>query len=757
MNDIQKHLVSLLQEIDEICSRNGIPYILGGRTAKDACQSKKFIGEYIYASVMMRGQDFKRFCALVEKKEGRAIESVRDNPHFPGGMAMRYVDETTTFLYGDSAHNYKRKGIYVTIQKCRNIPKNKIKAKLANGIEKAIDYAGVSDISALSEKKQKAVKILHIASGVFGKAFVVNMLLNMQDKLVRKNSSYLAYVRPMKDNINLPATMFTKVKRVEFGGASFNIPSETDTYLQKVYGSKWKDDKNPEGISAKHLLVVSTQVSYKEIDTDAALYAKRSEVTEVIDSRKHLSEQIKTMRKKIEGYWDILFLTQERYRLYRLYRPVLEILREHYLKKDFAWLNIAMKDYITTVKSYLSKGWPVLVCSELDDIAVAMLEHAGDYKAVKLFEDLNKKVSLKKITMELDEAAMEEALLNLPATITFDEKNSIPVFVRDGEETYPIVRLGANGEKHPLLLKNGSTVVPAPVGVEHINEGGAKDVYVWNIAVECEDGTLQPLFGSEWEHKLFESQPVFPLLQHIHGRDLEIAWLSSDEMVYVTSKFAACDQYAPASAPMYCRFDSDLTVPVSFKDERGVLRELFCMTEPRKRTAVVKLGAGGVFWITPNAGSCLYYINDEGTVEKLDISRYVDEACEDVKATLFRKKEARPCCELVQQDVFGRVLRIAVLNDDGSVEPVSRMNEDGTLKALPDKKQGYSTLCLKQSDGTTTELATIDSEGNVVASIPAQQLLPVGVIVTRPLTRYQTYAIGGADEDVSFRATGFAL
>lgn len=757
MNEIQRHLVTLLQEIDEICSKNGIPYILGGRTAKDACQNKNFLGEYMYASVMMRGQDFETFRALVQKKEGRAIESVRENPSFPGGMAMRYVDETTTFLYGDSAHNYRCKGIYVTIQKCRNIPKNKVKAKLANGIEKAIDFASISDLSGLSGNKYRAVMMLRQVSNIFGKAFVVNTLLNMQELLVRKNSSYLAYVRPMKDNINLPATMFTNTKRVEFGGASFTVPAEIEKYLEQVYGKKWKEDKKPEDISAKHLLVASTLVSYKDIDTDASLYANREEIISVIENRKTLTAQIKTLRTKIESYWDILFLTQERYRLYRQYRPVLDILHQRLENKEYTWLGIAMQDYITTVKTYLAKGWPVVVCPELDDLVLAMLEQAGNLGAVKNFEILKNSTKLKAIRMELDQASVQESMLKLPATISVDANGGIPVVLRDGDKVFRVVRLDAEGGEHPLLIKKDDNVVCAPVGVELMGAADDKQVNVWNIALVGEDGTSETLFGSKRAERLFGQSAVLPLEQYIYGQELKIAWLAADETVYVTGKFGTADQYQEIAAPVYCSFNSALEVPVSFQDEQGVLREVFCLAEDGKRAPVVKLGAGGVFWITPEAGTTMHYLNDKCEAEKLDVSRYVDDASNDVKQTLFQEKISCQCCKLVQQDVFGRVFEIAALYDDESVKPLVRMNADGTLTALPEQMQNYSTLCLTHSDGTTTTLATIDADGKIVTSIPAQQLLPVGVIVTRPLTRYQTYLIGGSDGDASFHTTGYAL
>lgn len=757
MNDIQKHLIFMLQEIDEICTKNAIPYILSGRTARDAHMYQNFLGDYVYASVMMRGQDFDKFCSIVEKKPGRAIESVRNNPNFPGGMSMLYVDETTTFLYGDSAHRYMHKGIYITIHKCRNIPGNKYKAALANGIEKAISYVGVNDISSLSKKKQAAIKFMRLGVKVFGKRFTVNMLLKVQGTLVKKNSSNLAFIRNLKDNINLPATNFTRLKRVTFGGATFNIPAETDKYLEKVYGARWKADQTPETIPARHLLVASTEVSYKDIDSDGSLYAKRNSVEEMAETRKRLTQQIQTLRKKIEAYWDILFLTQERYRQYRLYMPVLDILREHYNNHDFTWLQIAMADYIDAVKTYLEKGWPLTVNPELDKIMLDTLTRSGEYAAAKRFENLKNQTSLKAIRMTLDEAAHNDALLNLPATIAYDRDGNVPVFLRSGDARYRVVRLDADGMEHPLLVKNENAVVPAAVGVEVIGEAGKKKVSAWNLAVELDGGRFAPLSGSQLEKKLFASEKAVALVQHIHGRDLEIAWLSYDGTVYVTCQFGDCDQYTPVSAPVYCQFNSALEVPVSFADENGTMHELFCVDDNGVREPVVKLGVGGVFWITANAGARLYYASKDGKTEKLDIRRYIDDANNDIKATLFREKIARECCKLVQTDVFGRVHEIAVLCDDESIRPVARMNADGTLAELPADSDACSVLCLQHSDGTTTALATIDPEGKVLSAISSQAVLPVGVIVTRPLTRSQMYEIGGSDGDISFHTTGYAL
>ncbi len=722
MNEIQKHLIKMLQEIDEICVKNDIPYLLCGRNAKDACQSHHFLGEYVYASIMMRGQDFNKFRKLVAKKKGRAVESILENPDFPAGMSMRYVDETTTFIYGHLSHNFKHKGIYITIQNCRKIPKSKYKRKLANGIDKLIAYAGSGDKAAFGKKMRLLCSMMDLGCKLFGKPFVIRRLVNRYEKLTATGGKNLAYVRPMKANIKIPASMFTSVKRVELEGSGFLVPSDTGLYLEKVYGKSWKTDKKKENISSRHLLVASTQVSYKDVDTDDSLYANRGEVNEIIEKRKTLTEQIKHLRGKIEAYWDLLFLTKERYRLYRLYMPVVEILQERLANREYGWLNIAMKDYVQTVKKYLPKELPIMVCPELDDLALEMLYYSGDLAAAKTFKKLKKSVALKSINMELDQRALEEALANLPATISCDEENNVPAFLRCGEQLHEVVRLDDDGQAHPLLLKEASKIVPAPI------EGDKPSV--WQLAAQMEDGTYVPLFGSEWGKQLFETERVVPLIQHIYGQDLELTWLAEDGRLYIAAGFESYNRYKSVSMPTYCAVREDMEVPVSFFDEESeTMRALFCLNDNGERLPVITLGVAGSLWVTPGAANGLYYRNDADETVRLSVSRFADEATEDVKQVFYQEAKPEICCKLVQEDAFGRILEVAALYDDESIMPLARMNADGTLSKMEPQKQNYATLCLAQKDGSTITLAVVDSEGNVTSALPDGQSLPIGSII----------------------------
>lgn len=715
MNEIQGHLIKLLKEIDQICTQNGMPYLLGGRTAKDACQSHHFLGDYVYATVMMRGQDFHKFRKLVGKMEGRTVESVRENPDFPDGMAMRYVDETTTFLYGHTAHNYRCKGIYVTIQYCRRIPRNKYKARMANAIDSALTYAQVEDASGMGKKKKLVFNCLHLGIKLFGKRYVLKRLLSWQDKLTRTGGKKLAYVRPMKKNIRLPAAMFTEVQRVELEGEAFFVPVKYDAYLEQVFGKNWAIDERAENIASPHLLVSSTEISYKQIDNDESLYKNRRQINDLINKRKALAAKIKTLRDKIEGYWDILFLTKERYQLYRQYMPVVHILQEHLAVRDYQWLNLAMKDYMDTLGLYLSKNLPMTTCQELDTVALELMAYSCKLGQAQKFRRLCSSRALKPINVKLDENAADAALAQLPPVIRCTAENEIPVFLRTGAGLRAVVRLDG-GQAKAVLIRCDDEIVPA-------YDAAANNA---QLAVENGQGGYTPLA----DNALFENETVLPLVQSVFGQELQLAWVDKNGQLYVCARFGEAGRYEAMELAEYLSFGQKFDVPVRYLDRKtNTLRELFCLSADGQPSPVMTMGVGGYLWVTPNAAQMLYYKNEDNENVALRCSDFADEAAYRVKQVLYGTGAPAVCCKLVQQDAFGRVTEIASLYDNGCILPTVRRNADGTLAQLESQEQTYATLCLRQSDGTSIPLAALDAQGNALTAIAPGHHLPVQILI----------------------------
>lgn len=715
MNDIQKHLIELLLEIDAICADNDIPYLLGGRTAKDACQSHCFVGDYVYATVMMRDWDFNKFRKAVEKKDGRAVESLLENPDYPDGQSMRYVDLNTTFLYGQTAHRYRYKGIYVTIQKCRRVPKNKMKAKLANAIDTTVCAIGSDDLSGSGAKKL-ATLMLRAAIKVLGKPRLIRLLLKVQRKLIRGGKT-LALLRVGKPHIGLSKSMFTNAQRVELEGAAFYVPVDDDTYLKKVYGKNWMIDDKPEPITSPHLLVCSTQVSYKEIDNDDTLYANRAQVDAVIEKRKKLNGNIQVLRSRIEAYWNLLFLTKERYELYRKYVPVLPELQENLSKKDYAWLNVALADYIEVLRTYLDKQLPLVIHPELDAVVMEVLKYQGAHGLVQACGELKKKKAFRAIHLALDDAARVAALHRLPAAVAVEGNGVVPAYVRCGGRLLRVALPDEEGHPGPVLICRESAILPAD------------GVTAQTLLVQTENGAYVPFFSHRPCKRLFADMRAIPLVQCVYEKDRELAWLDEGGRLYVTAAVDADGLYESVALPQYIAVADDKSVPLYFYDEAcATLRRTFCLDAAGHRIPVATLGLGGVLWMTPGVAESLHFEDDNGEAQPLTAACFADAATDGVHRALGRTAAPVVCCPLVQEDAFGRRIEVAALYTDGRVLPLVRVDADGTPVALEPNKPDYATICLKQTDGTDIPLVSVDAAGTVVYAANGQTL-PVQAII----------------------------
>lgn len=719
MREIQQHLVLLLKEIDEICIKNNIPYVLCGRTAKDACVSGGFIGSYVYASVIIPGSYFEKFTKLVEKekKGSRSIESLRNNLEFPGGMAMNYVDETTTFIYGDSAHKYKSKGIYITIQKARNIPKNKYKAKFADAIDKVLAYADAPDLDGLSKHKQLPVKLARFAIKLFGKSRVYNYLMDVQDKLVREGSSFYAYTRKFKDNIVLSTGIFTSVKRVKFEGHYFFVPKDSDKFLQQVYGKKWATDKKANNVSARHLLVASTEVSYKDVDNQDEIYKNRHEIDRIINERKSLTNLIKGLKAKVESYWDYLFLTQARYDLYRKYIPIEDVLKEKYANGEKDWLCRVMADYIYDVKTYVGKKLPVKVSESLDTMVQELLFYTGEVSAAQTYQRLRNSVKLSAIKMVLAEDAREKSLLQLPKECKVEEDGIIKTYVDTGAERLELLVLDPEGNLMPFLREEKAELCYAAM----INENQEPN----RLVLRSGDSLV------DFESIDF-SEELVDVIHHNFARDILVARIARNGQIYVTAEYGNDRVVGEKEPEVLCEVNEGGEVPVGFVDEES--REfypLFCV-ENEAVSPVVRVDNNGVLWVIPDSAAALRYNDKDGNLCAPSFERFVDESETIVNEMVSEQMILEHSFKLVQKDVFGRIIEIAAVLDDMRILPLCSMDQSGKPKKITPKLKDaepevYSELCLIFADGKKVPVAKISSTGGVLQLAEGENGMPFGV------------------------------
>ena len=116
MTDLQKRMLGLLKEIDEICRKHDIRYFLFAGTALGADRHKGFIPWDDDTDIIMDLENYERFLDVVkgELKENRAIDWLTEDSGYMFTYA-RYIDTDTTALQRHTVFGGCRPGVKVDI------------------------------------------------------------------------------------------------------------------------------------------------------------------------------------------------------------------------------------------------------------------------------------------------------------------------------------------------------------------------------------------------------------------------------------------------------------------------------------------------------------------------------------------------------------------------------------------------------------------------------------------------------------------
>ena len=120
MNKEQQVLLSLLEEVDRLCTKNKIEYYLAPRLAVHAVYGDEMPKSPLAGGILMKLSDMERFrlAYLMEEREDRALESMYENKRFPG-FFLRYEDKNSLCFRMDEGRNYEYPGIGIDIYPLR--------------------------------------------------------------------------------------------------------------------------------------------------------------------------------------------------------------------------------------------------------------------------------------------------------------------------------------------------------------------------------------------------------------------------------------------------------------------------------------------------------------------------------------------------------------------------------------------------------------------------------------------------------------
>lgn len=248
MSDIQKGAIQILKEIDNICNKLNIKYVLAYGTLLGAIRHKGFIPWDDDVDIMMPRKDYNILVKyFIENKEKLLplkifnTSTVKEYPY----MISRISD----IRYELDVKNEKKYGIglFVDIYPIDGLGNDENKSKKLHN--KASLYASMCFLSTRNSIKRENTKGIcrillkypaFIIAKIFGKDFFMKNLTKLSQKFSYDESKYVSCVVWGAIDDIFPRSWLEERIKISFENETFYVPKEYDKFLRQSYGNYMK-------------------------------------------------------------------------------------------------------------------------------------------------------------------------------------------------------------------------------------------------------------------------------------------------------------------------------------------------------------------------------------------------------------------------------------------------------------------------------------------------------------------------------------
>ena len=241
LNREQEEVLRLLREIDAVCRKHQITYFLSPRLTLCAVEKKPFPTNPLSGNVLMKTEEMERFRQVLEGSlpKGRALESMRNNPLFPG-FFLRYENTNTLCYRLYEGRNYRYPGIGINILPLR--VKNSEKKVRAWDQRLEIGWVQTCDNDRYELDGYKfacgwMVRLLGITGrGRLGRRIYDRLCTTQQS---RKDAKKYELRWNRNTAYTYPAAVFAGAKEAVLEGTSFMIPCDEVNFLKLTFGKNY--------------------------------------------------------------------------------------------------------------------------------------------------------------------------------------------------------------------------------------------------------------------------------------------------------------------------------------------------------------------------------------------------------------------------------------------------------------------------------------------------------------------------------------
>lgn len=382
MKDIQKKLLELLTDIDDICKRENIKYYLCDETAHGAIVNQCLYDNCYRANIAMTTDNVCKFIEAV-KKENRAdriVDSMLSNKSYPD-FTVSYGDSNTMIMDLSYPLAAKIPCVAVTIHMIRYKPQTSKKYYRITKTFLEICQKHPSDYSNFGKKI--VVFGCRVIKKLFGEKNITRRLFKNWCSLFRENKK-ANKISICAGKFAYDAALLEQEGTALLEGKEFPVFGDVDTYLNKKYDCLDFKEIKPKYPTLSDKLLISCHVPYdkylekaKEMGVDFhAIYQNKQVCTK-------LEQQVSKDNKKINKYYAIVDRTEKRFALYEKYMPMKKLLLKLYQEERYAELNELLKPYRADLWAFYKKGLALCFDKDIFEMTLHLLQMEGRSNYVK--------------------------------------------------------------------------------------------------------------------------------------------------------------------------------------------------------------------------------------------------------------------------------------------------------------------------------------------------------------------------------------
>lgn len=368
----------LLKEIDDICRRRHIRYYLGGTAALAAKTNGSLPDGFVDGYVLMTADACRKFLQAfdAERPAGRRLDSMRDNPDFPG-FYLRYTDDDSLLCNINTYQCYRGLGIPVYIHILRGWGTSKWRRRFLSLLETGRE--SLAWMPWYTPKRQLITCFVNGLNHVVGKRRSAALLFQTLLREAGRGEGREYRVRmPWRGSKMLRQKWLKRGAEATLYGHAFRIPADTEAYLACMYGRDWAEKGNAHKSGERLGTVCSTQIPWKAY-WDSLPQALVQEFPRLQRAYNDAQYRTNYLNKKIDKYWAVVQRTHDRILLAMYYLPQKGQIVSWFENGEYDALYDCLQPYLKLLRQNTNRGLSLNFDEQLFRIAIAVLKEQDQF------------------------------------------------------------------------------------------------------------------------------------------------------------------------------------------------------------------------------------------------------------------------------------------------------------------------------------------------------------------------------------------